>query len=282
MAFTPKTWANDAAGATPITAAELNRIEAGVEASVQVDTAQTITGKKTYTQGPEIRDVSTNGYVSMNPGTASRSGYNAFYSPTGTRQGYIGNSPTDVFDAGTLEYVAGAHVFSGTLSEGANRVYSAANPPPGGSGGSNFPLFAILSADYSSSVVSAAGVAGLAITLAANTKYMIRVNGLYQTAVTTTGITVGLSGTAQTGLTAIKLGVGLQTTTTAVTRFQITTTTGTVAILASQGPMPGTFEMFGVFTTGATGGTFMPSFATEVAASVATLLAGTYIEARAI
>lgn len=30
MAYTPKTWANDAAGATPITAAELNRVETGV------------------------------------------------------------------------------------------------------------------------------------------------------------------------------------------------------------------------------------------------------------
>lgn len=31
MAFTPKTWADGAAGETPITAAELNRVEAGIE-----------------------------------------------------------------------------------------------------------------------------------------------------------------------------------------------------------------------------------------------------------
>lgn len=50
MAFTPKNppWADDAAGNTPITAAELNRIEAGIEASVQLDEAQTVTGTKTF------------------------------------------------------------------------------------------------------------------------------------------------------------------------------------------------------------------------------------------
>ncbi|QFP96800.1 hypothetical protein SEA_MCKLOVIN_14 [Gordonia phage Mcklovin] len=31
MAYTPKTWANGAGGGTPITAAELNRIEQGVD-----------------------------------------------------------------------------------------------------------------------------------------------------------------------------------------------------------------------------------------------------------
>ncbi|QDM56360.1 hypothetical protein PP515_gp13 [Gordonia phage Sidious] len=31
MAYTPKTWANGAVGGTPITAAELNRIEQGVD-----------------------------------------------------------------------------------------------------------------------------------------------------------------------------------------------------------------------------------------------------------
>ncbi|WP_411815575.1 hypothetical protein [Gordonia sp. SND2] len=36
MAFVPKTWADGSAGGTPITAAELNRIEAGV-AGVDAD-----------------------------------------------------------------------------------------------------------------------------------------------------------------------------------------------------------------------------------------------------
>ncbi len=31
MSFTPKTWANDVDGATPITAEELNRIELGID-----------------------------------------------------------------------------------------------------------------------------------------------------------------------------------------------------------------------------------------------------------
>lgn len=179
MAFTPKTWANDAAGATPITAAELQRMEQGI-----VD-------------------------------------------------------------------------------------------------GQN-PLFAVLTADYASTVISVAGVTGLQITLAASTRYLVRLLGLYTAAVTTTGCTIGLAGTAQAGLTGISVGLGLQSSNSAVSRFQITTSTGTATVGSSSALIPGTAEMLGVFTTGATGGTFMPSFATEVAASVATLLAGTYIEARAI
>jgi len=46
--------------------------------------------------------------------------------------------------------------------------------------------------------------------------------------------------------------------------------------------VPGTMEAQAVFTTGATGGTFMFSAATEIAASAVTILAGAYMEARVI
>lgn len=35
MAFTPKTWADGTAGGTPVTAAELNRMEQGIDTAVE-------------------------------------------------------------------------------------------------------------------------------------------------------------------------------------------------------------------------------------------------------
>lgn len=59
------------------------------------------------------------GYVQMNPGSTSRSGYIHFFSPQGNRQAYIGWSPTNTTgDTGTLEYRAGTHDFSGTITQG--------------------------------------------------------------------------------------------------------------------------------------------------------------------
>lgn len=152
---------------------------------------------------------------------------------------------------------------------------------PATSGGGNFPLFSMLTADFTSSVISVAGITGLSLTLAANTRYYLQMRGLYTAAAATTGVTVGLAGTAQTGLINIKMGTNLQSSTTATTRGYITTTTGTSAVLSSSGTIPGAFNAEGTFTTGATGGTFMFSAATEIAASTVTVLAGSYMQARA-
>jgi hypothetical protein len=150
----------------------------------------------------------------------------------------------------------------------------------GGGAAATFPLFSMLTADFSSSVISAAGITGLSLTLAGNTRYYLRLRGLYTASAITTGVTIGLAGTSQTGLTAIKMATNIQTSTTATTRGQITATTGTYAALSSSGVIPGAFDAQGIFTTGATGGTFMFSAATEIAASTVTILAGSYMEAR--
>jgi hypothetical protein len=82
---------------------------------------------------------STNGYINLQSGGAGTSGYAEFVSPGGVRQGYVGfSSTTSAADTGTINYIAGAHVFTGTLnttgnlSENGNRVYSLGNPPPAG------------------------------------------------------------------------------------------------------------------------------------------------------
>lgn len=153
-------------------------------------------------------------------------------------------------------------------------------PSAPGGGTDNFPLIAVLLNDYSTNVISLAGVPNLTLTLEASKKYLVTVRGLYTGAATTTGCIIGLAGTSVAGLTAVKLGVGLQTSTTAVTRSQITAGTGTATAATSGGLVPGTVDVLGVLTTGVTGGTLMLSFASEVAASAAVLLAGTYIQAR--
>jgi hypothetical protein len=155
-------------------------------------------------------------------------------------------------------------------------------PSAGGGGAANFPLFAVLTADFVSSVISVAGISGLSLTLAANTRYLVVLTAVYTAAATGTGVTLGLAGTAQTGLTGIRVATALQNTTTAVTRGLITTPTGTHAVTTSPGAIPGIMEAHAVFTTGATGGTFMFSAGTEVAASAVTILAGAYMEARVL
>ena len=152
----------------------------------------------------------------------------------------------------------------------------------GGGGAANFPLFAVLTADFVSSVISVAGISGLTLTLAANTRYLVVLTAVYTAAAAATGVTLGLAGTAQAGLTGIKVATSLQSSTTVVSRGLITATTGTHAVTTSSGLVPGTMEAHGVFTTGATGGTFMFSAGTEVAASAVTILAGAYMEARVL
>jgi hypothetical protein len=57
------------------------------------------------------------GYVGVQTGGGSSSGFTAFFSPSGTRVGYIGNATTfGTGDNGTLPYIAGTHAFTGDIS----------------------------------------------------------------------------------------------------------------------------------------------------------------------
>lgn len=65
---------------------------------------------------------STHGFIHVQGGNATNSGYVEFYSHTGgVRQGYIGFSATNATsDAGTLPYLAGTHLFTGTIDCNSN------------------------------------------------------------------------------------------------------------------------------------------------------------------
>jgi hypothetical protein len=91
----------------------------------------------------------TNGRVMLTPTGTSAAGWVEFISTNSPyRQGRIGGGATVAGgdDLGQIYYSAATHTFTGsatisgtlntvgTLSENGNRVYSAANPPPGGSG----------------------------------------------------------------------------------------------------------------------------------------------------
>jgi hypothetical protein len=57
------------------------------------------------------------GWIGMNVGDATHTGYIQFYAANGNRQGYMGYANTNVSgDAGTLVYVAGTHAFSGAIT----------------------------------------------------------------------------------------------------------------------------------------------------------------------
>jgi hypothetical protein len=57
------------------------------------------------------------GYMALQTGGGSSSGYTSFYSPSGTRVGFIGAATTyGTGDNGVLPYVAGTHAFTGTIN----------------------------------------------------------------------------------------------------------------------------------------------------------------------
>jgi hypothetical protein len=57
------------------------------------------------------------GYIALQTGGGSSSGYISFYSPSGTRVGFIGAATTyGTGDNGTLPYVAGTHAFTGDIT----------------------------------------------------------------------------------------------------------------------------------------------------------------------
>jgi hypothetical protein len=80
--------------------------------------------------------VGSSGFATLHPGDGTHSGYVEFVYPSGNRQGYIGYVGANAAqDQGTINYAAGTHAFSGTVTapslyDSGNRVYSAGNPPP--------------------------------------------------------------------------------------------------------------------------------------------------------
>lgn len=65
--------------------------------------------------------IGSTGSIKVRLGSASRTGYIEYFAANGTRQGYMGYSAsTGAQDAGTLNYVAGAHSFTGSITSTGN------------------------------------------------------------------------------------------------------------------------------------------------------------------
>lgn len=78
-----------------------------------------ITGTETVSTSLTV-GVGANGYVLLQSGDATHTGYVNFYYNGGNRQGYIGFASTNAAtDTGTLNYVAGTHAFTGGLTASA-------------------------------------------------------------------------------------------------------------------------------------------------------------------
>jgi len=77
-------------------------------------------------QASTLRANTGGGYIQMQPGPASNTGYLEFTAANGNRQGYIGYANTvGSTDTGTLNYVAGNHAFNGPIvSTGDVTAYS--------------------------------------------------------------------------------------------------------------------------------------------------------------
>jgi hypothetical protein len=94
------------------------------------------------------------GYIGIQTGDGSASGFTSFYSPSGTRVGYIGFATTfGTGDNGTLPYVAGAHSFTGRANTVPVSVAFSATPTFN-SAQSNTIYFGTLTANVTSMTIS--------------------------------------------------------------------------------------------------------------------------------
>jgi hypothetical protein len=94
------------------------------------------------------------GYIGISTGDATASGFTAFFSPSGTRVGYIGFATTfGTGDNGTIPYVAGAHSFTGRANTVPVSVAFSATPTFN-SAQSNIILFGTMTANVTSMTIS--------------------------------------------------------------------------------------------------------------------------------
>jgi hypothetical protein len=94
------------------------------------------------------------GQLGVVTGTNGRSGFVAFFNPSGGREGYIGFSPTTGGgDAGTIEYIAGRHDFAGRANTRPISVSFGATPTFDSSL-SNTILFGTMTANVTSMTIS--------------------------------------------------------------------------------------------------------------------------------
>lgn len=133
-----------------------------------------------------------------------------------------------------------------------------------------------ITADVSNSTVTLADVTGLSFPVAASSDYEFHFLIPFVSVATTTGIAVALNGPASPTLLAVKIEVPISATATVDrhTNAYNTEALGTGVDVAS---VPRLVQIRGVLRNGATAGTVIARFRSEVAASAVTVKAGAMV-----
>lgn len=306
MAFEPKTWANNPEGGTPITAEELNRIETGIESSVQ--------------QG----DAVASPFV-IAPQNSVHEGGELILQGAGDWNDVFLDAVQNVcrLFAGTFDVYVTRLTVNGAdgIYDNANRVYSATSPPatvsrtlyaassvatPASGFAEEFTqdgksldikasdgtvsrigggTHATLAADQAVSVTAFTDLTGISVPMAANTGYMIEGAIAWTVAATTTGYRFGVAGP---GLATANIVFDVNATaTTWTTSTQVhnnTALTPSVAA-ATASPFavtPNLVRFQGYVMNGATAGNLRLQGASELAGTAITVKRGTYMTVRAV
>lgn len=132
-------------------------------------------------------------------------------------------------------------------------------------GGSDPWTYTKLVSNNTVSTVAYANVTGLSFTAAANTTYLVKVIGAYQTAATTTGIGLALDIPSGAVIGQVLASTSATASTTLEQIADATTTSVTTGVRAANTNTPITAEF--VVAVGATGGTIQLMQRSEIAAS---------------
>lgn len=117
---------------------------------------------------------------------------------------------------------------------------------------------------------------GLGLTVEANTKYTFEYKGSFTTAATTTGMVVSLNGPAVVS-GGLRASIMVQTASSAIVAGAITSYNSPITGTGSQGASSHCFfSIEGTIEVGASGGTLIPRYASEVSGSGVTVRAHSF------
>lgn len=143
--------------------------------------------------------------------------------------------------------------------------------PAGGGGGATAKR---LTTNAPTSLTAYSSISELEFTLAANAAYAFDWYLYFTAAAATTGIGLQLAGT--TLLNSMRAGIEIATSVTARTTSVVTALLTPLLTTGSAGATPLMAVIHGTILTGATDGTLVPQFRSEVAGSNVTILTGSY------
>lgn len=192
----------------------------------------------------------------------------------------LGSGTLDAARLPSSGVTPGSYTSADITVDATGRITSAAN----GSGGGDGWTYAFLAADHTNTTTTPTDVPGLELAPSKNTRYEIEGRFFVRAAATTTGAQIGV--VWPTGIVAPSAAhLGSPSSATALTLANVTR--GTTGAANATGVPSTTLEALGlltaILTTGASpSGTFKIRLDSEVAASEARMLAGSFIRYREI